>query len=242
KVAAGCDHAGGRSPHGSSKHVEPIPRAAARRRTPPHGPRGRAGMIRRTLAAALAASMLALVACEPGEDAGAPPAATQITIGSNPSGTHVYAVAAGLAKVLQERGGMRATMRPYTGSSVYLPMLQRGEIAFGLDTGIDSYLAFAGLPPYTEPMDRLRAVGVMFPLPIMYMVRADSGLTRIEDLRGKRVVIAFRANAALEQLHDAILATGGLTPDDVQPVVVAGLPDAMRMLTEGRADAVPTGL
>src|SRR5690606_14220834 len=127
-------------------------------------------------------------------------------------------------------------------SSVYLPMLQRGEITFGLNTGIDSYLSFSGRPPYPEPMDRLRAVGVMFPLPIMYMVRAESGLTRIEDLRGRRVVIAFRANAALEQLHTAMLATGGLTPNDVTPVVVAGLPDAMRMLTEGRADAVPTGL
>lgn len=169
-------------------------------------------------------------------------AADRVTIGSNPSGTHVYAVAAGLAKVLQENGGVRATMRPFSGSSVYLPMLQRGEITFGLNTGIDSYLSYQGLPPYTDRMDRLRAVGVMFPLPIMYMVRAESGMTQIEDLRGQRVVIAFRANAALEQLHTAILATGGLTPADVQPIVVAGLPDAMRMLSEGRADAVPTGL
>lgn len=201
-------------------------------------------MIRRTLTALFAAlPLLLLGACEPAGDDGAPAAAARsITIGSNPAGTHVYAVAAGFAKVLQERGGIRATMRPYTGSSVYLPMLQRGEISFGLNTGIDSYLAFEGLPPYTEPMDRLRAVGVAFPLPIMYMVRADSGLTRIEDLRGKRVVITFRSNVALEQLHTAILATGGLTPADVQPIVVAGLPDAMRMLTEGRADAVPTGL
>ncbi|HEX6994140.1 MAG TPA: TAXI family TRAP transporter solute-binding subunit [Gammaproteobacteria bacterium] len=200
-------------------------------------------MIRRTLAALFAALTLVLLgACEQAGDTGAPAAAQSITIGSNPAGTHVYAVAAGFAKVLQERAGIRATMRPYTGSSVYLPMLQRGEISFGLNTGIDSHLAFEGLPPYTEPMDRLRAVAVAFPLPIMYMVRADSGLERIEDLRGKRVVIAFRSNVALEQLHTAILATGGLTPEDVEPVVVAGLPDAMRMLTEGRADAVPTGL
>jgi uncharacterized protein len=77
---------------------------------------------------------------------------------------------------------------------------------------------------------------------IMYMVRADSDLHSVEDLKGKRVVITFRANAALDQLHTGILATGGLTPSDVTPVTVAGLPEAMRMLTEGRADAVPTGL
>ncbi len=197
----------------------------------------------RTLLAVIALlSTLLVSACGPSGDGSTAGASAPVTIGSNPSGTHVYAVAAGLAKVLQERAGIDARMRPFSGSSVYVPMLQRGEIAFGLNTGIDSYLSYQGLPPYTNRMDRLRAVGVIFPLPIMYMVRADSGMTRIEDLRGRRVVIAFRANAALEQLHTAILATGGLTTQDVQPIVVAGLPDAMRMLTEGRADAVPTGL
>jgi len=165
-----------------------------------------------------------------------------LTIGANPAGTHVYAVAAGLAKVLQENGGMRTTIRPFSGSSVYLPLMQRGEIALGLNTSIDSYLAFSGLPPYDAPMSRLRLLAMIFPLPIMYMVRADSDIRSIEDLRGLNVVIAFRANAALEQLHTGILATGGLTAEDVNPVVVAGLPEAMRMLTEGRADAVPTGL
>ena len=147
-------------------------------------------MIRRTLTAFVAALTLALTAgCGPDGGGEAPAASGQITIGSNPAGTHVYAVAAGLAKVLQEKAGLRVTMRPYAGSSVYLPLLQRGEISFGLNTGIDSYLSYNGLPPYSEAMDELRAVGVIFPLPIMYMVRADSGLARIEDLRGKRVVI-----------------------------------------------------
>ena len=166
----------------------------------------------------------------------------QLTIASNPAGTHVYAVAAGLAKVLQEHAGVRTTIRPFSGSSVYLPLLERGEVPLGLNISIDSYLSYHGLPPYDSRMRNLRLLGMMFPLPIMYMVRADSNLHRVEDLRGQRVVITFRANAALDQLHRGILATGGLSEDDVQPVIVAGLPEAMRMLTEGRADAVPTGL
>lgn len=178
----------------------------------------------------------------PGERASGAAAVEQVTIGSNPAGTHVYAVAAGLARVLQEDGGMRATIRPFSGSSVYLPLLHRGEIVLGLNTSIDSYLSYHGLPPYESAMTNLRALGMIFPLPITYMVRADSDMRRVEDLRGRRVVITFRANAALAQLHTAILATGGLTPGDVQPVTVAGLPEAMRMLQEGRADAVPTGL
>ena len=180
-----------------------------------------------------------LAGCGAGENSTRPQI---LTIGSNPAGSHVYAVAAGLARVLQENGGLRTTIRPFTGSSVYLPMMQRGEISLGLNTSIDSYLAYSGLPPYETPMHNLRMLAMIFPLPIMYMVRADSDIHTVEDLRGRDVVIAFRANVALEQLHTGILATGGLTPQDVNPVVVAGLPEAMRMLSEGRADAVPTGL
>ena len=174
-----------------------------------------------------------------GGSSGAP---GRLTIGANPAGTHVYAVAAGLAKVLQDTGTAQATIRPFSGSSVYLPQLQRGELALGLNTSIDSFLSYRGMPPWDTPMTNLRALGMMFPLPIMYMVRADSDLYTVEDLRDKRVVVTFRANASLAQLHEGILLTGGVTLDEVTPMTVAGLPDAMRMLTEGRADAVPTGL
>lgn len=203
-------------------------------------------MLARALIALLASALLA--ACGDGEgtggDAGAAASGTRdrITIGTNPAGTHTYAIAAGLAQLLQESGDARATIRPFSGSSVYLPMLHRGELVLGLNTSIDSYLSYNGLEPYSAPMSNLRALGMIFPLRITYMVRADSDLRSIEDLRDQRVVVTFRANAALERLHTSILATGGLTPDDVTPVTVAGLPEAMRMLQEGRADAVPTGL
>ena len=191
---------------------------------------------------ALCVAAVLVTACEAPDAGGAPRSFDQLTIGSNPAGTHVYAVAAGLAKVLQEERNVRTTIRPFSGSSVYLPLLQRGELALGLNISIDAYMTYNGLPPYDTPMRNLRLLGMMFPLPIMYMVRADSDLHTVEDLRDKRVVITFRANAALEQLHTAILATGGLTPADVRSVTVAGLPEAMRMLTEDRADAAPTGL
>lgn len=197
---------------------------------------------RRARSAALALICTALGSCGAADDGQRPSSPALLTIGSNPAGTHVYAVAAGLAAVLQKNGGMRSTIRPFSGSSAYLPLIQRGEIGLGLNTSIDSYLAFTGSPPYETPMSNLRMIAMIFPLPIMYMVRADSDLQRVEDLRGLSVVIDFRANAAMKQLHTGVLATGGITPEDVTPVVVAGLPEAMRMLTEGRADAVPTGL
>jgi TRAP transporter TAXI family solute receptor len=191
---------------------------------------------------AIVALAMVLIGCGDGEPGDANASSGPIIIASNPPGTNVYTVAGGLSKLIQESSSMRATIRPFQGSSVYLPMLQRGDVALGLNTNIDGYLSFRGLPPYGSPMTNLRTLGMMFPLNITFMVRADSDIYRIEDLRGRRVVVTFRANAALEQLHRGILATGDLDFDDIQPMTVAGLSEATAALQDGRADAVPIGL
>ncbi|MGE4658464.1 MAG: hypothetical protein AAEI08_05965 [Gammaproteobacteria bacterium] len=51
----------------------------------------------------------------------------RIAIGSNPAGTNYYVVAGGIAKFLQEETRIPAIVRPFSGSSVYIPMPHRGE-------------------------------------------------------------------------------------------------------------------
>jgi TRAP transporter TAXI family solute receptor len=165
----------------------------------------------------------------------------RITIGANPAGTNFNLVAGGFAKALQESLGIPASVRPYSGSSVYIPLLQRGEITLGINSSLDSYLAFTGQSPYAAAMTRLRGLMSVYPLEYMYWVRANSGLHRIEDLRGKRVVLNYRGLVPLDRLNRAILATGGLSEADVVPVTAAGLPEGARIVNEGRADAVAMG-
>src|SRR5690606_17749158 len=114
-------------------------------------------------------------------------------------------------KALQEALGIQSIVRPYAGSSVYVPLLHRGEIALGINSSIDSYLAFAGQPPYAAAMSNLRALLSAYPLEYMFWVRASSGLVRVDDLRGRRVVLNYRGLVPLDRLNRAILATAGLT-------------------------------
>ena len=165
----------------------------------------------------------------------------RISIGSNPAGTNFHLVAGGLAKLFQEQLSIPSIVRPYSGSSVYLPMLQRGEIALGINSSVDSYLAWRGLAPFPAPHTRVRSVFGVYPLGFMYWTRASAGLTRIEDLRGKRVVVNYRGLVGLDQLMRAILATGGLTEADIEPITTAGLGEGARAVQEGRADAVAMG-
>ena len=168
-------------------------------------------------------------------------AVRRITIGANPAGTNFNLVAGGFAKVLQQVLGVPSIVRPYSGSSVYIPLLHRGEITLGVNSSMDSYLAFRGISPYPAAMRNLRALLAVYPLGYMYWVRADSGLRRIEDLRGKRVVLNYRGLVVLDRLNRAILASGGLTESDVVAITTAGLDDGARVVQEGRADAVAMG-
>ena len=72
----------------------------------------------------------------------------RISIGSNPAGTNFHLVAGGMARLFQEQLDIPSIVRPYSGSSVYLPMLERGEIALGINSSVDSYLAYRGLDPF----------------------------------------------------------------------------------------------
>lgn len=166
----------------------------------------------------------------------------RVTIGSNPPGTSYYAVGGGIAGLLQRELGIAATVRPFAGSSVYLPLIQRGELPLGLNTGIDSYFAYTGSAVYEASMPNLRLLIMLWPIRHSYLVRAESPFRTIEDLAGQRVVTDLAANAFLGPFHRAILETGGLDENDVVAVNAAGLPEGLNLLTQGRVEATPAAI
>ncbi len=166
------------------------------------------------------------------------PAAAQgrITIGTNPTGTIYAVVGGGLAKLFSEKLGQPATAQPYAGSSVYLPLISNGEVTTGLSSSLDSGRAYSGAMTGERIAD-LRTLARLWPLRYGYMVRADSGIETIEDLRGKRVVVEIKANDSLSEANRAMLASGGLTEKDVKPVTIGGLPQGVQGVQDGSIDA-----
>ena len=161
----------------------------------------------------------------------------RLTIGTNPSGSTYFLLGSGFAKLFQEKLGIRSTAQPHAGSSVYLPLMNAGEITLGLNSSLDSGLAFNGKPPYRKPMSNVRAIARIWVLPYAYMVKASSGIKTIEDLKGKRVVVNFKTNVSLRQLNETILATGGLKRSDVKAIDSGGVVKGVNMVIEGRVEA-----
>src|SRR5262245_40371583 len=65
-----------------------------------------------------------------------------VTIGTNPAGTVFYALAGGLASVISGAAPFQAGIQPYTGTSTFLPLLDSGEIDFGVINAVEMNLAY----------------------------------------------------------------------------------------------------
>lgn len=170
---------------------------------------------------------------------------SRMTIGTNPSGTMYYVVGGGVATLFSDKLGIRATVQPGAGASVYLPLIHDGEVTMGLSSSLDSYMAWNGLGPYegTGGLMNLRAFSRAWPLPYAYVARRDSGFRTMADLRGQRVAVNFRANAALEGANRSMFVTAGLDPDtDIEPVTISGIPEGYQLLTDGSIAAAPTAI
>jgi TRAP transporter TAXI family solute receptor len=168
----------------------------------------------------------------------APPA----SIGANPPGTVFYAVASGLAKVANEAGTARLSVQPHTGSSTFMPLMESGELEFGVINAVDMGLAFrapgfkiGGRNPYS-PAPGIRLVMRGSPLLIALLVRRDSPIRTVQEVRGKRVTGEYPAHLAVWYNMLGLLASGGLTWSDVKVVPVPAVNDGLDALVQGRAD------
>jgi len=165
------------------------------------------------------------------------------TIGTNPAGTVFYAVSAGLAKVISGAGPMQSIVQPYTGSSTFMPLLDSGELDFGIINAVESNLGYQGPaklkiggknPLPHVPNTRLIMRGS--PLTVSLVVRKDSPIKTLQDIKGKRVTGEYPANIAIWFHIYTELANAGLTWDDVKIVPVPAVNDGVDALVQGRAD------
>lgn len=166
----------------------------------------------------------------------------QASIGANPPGTVFYAVASGLTKVVGEAGTARLAVQPYTGSSTFLPLLESGELELGVVNAVDMGLAYrgpgfkvGGRNPF-PPAPAIRLVMRGSPLLIGLIVRKDSPIRTVQEVRGKRVTGEYPAHLSVWYNMFGLLASGGLTWSDVRVVPVPAVNDGIDALVQGRAD------
>lgn len=148
-----------------------------------------------------------------------------------PPGSLNHTTASAVAKVMKEKGGINMLVQPTAGDQVIVPMVSRGEV----EIGITNILEFASYYESGKNPD-LRAIGSVHALRTAFWVRKDAPMQTIADLKGKKVASGYSAMRTIDLVSRAILATGGLTEKDIQPVMVPNVVRSADDFMSGAAD------
>ena len=165
-------------------------------------------------------------------------AAQNVGVGTMSQGTISFSTGSVIAKVMKENMAIESRVQPYSGESVLVPLINNGEVEFGIANVLEAQQAYAGQGSFSGRAQKdLRVAAVLYPLRTAYFVRADSDIKSLADLKGKRVTVGFSAMGTVDIIARALLAAGGLNDGDYRPVLVPNVVAGATQLQNGRADA-----
>jgi uncharacterized protein len=164
-----------------------------------------------------------------------------LSLGTAPPGGAFFVVGGALSEVLNEAGadrGWRVTAEATSGSQENIRRLVRGELDFALSNAAITYFAVRGGEGWDQAYP-VRTVMTLAPNVALFIAPAHAGVSRIADLRGRRVVIG-PAGAGFEFFVGPLLRAHGMSYGDFTSLN-ATQAAAVDMLADGSAAAAFIG-
>jgi len=152
-------------------------------------------------------------------------------------GSTGYSTSMGLFEAVAQISGIKVKVVPAgTDKSKILPLKEK-MMDLSLFTGGGQYFAVMGKGDFADwgPQPLRLIFGCPEGAIAGMMVRANSGIKTLADLKGKRVTL-IPGSPACEGLHAGYLAFGGLTWKDVKIVQMSSWGTAWKSVIEGSSD------
>jgi len=158
-------------------------------------------------------------------------------VGSNPQGSLAYAVGSAVSKAGIEHADLQMRVVPQGGPNVVIPLVNIGELDFSIANGAVASEAFDGRGSFSSAQGEVRVAAVLFDLVSGFMVRADSDIMTIADLKGKRIASEFLKQKTVHKNASAVMGLYGLSYDDVTGVPVPNGVRGVEDFETGNVDA-----
>lgn len=137
-------------------------------------------------------------------------AATRITMGGGSPGGTYYSVMAAMAKVLEDKSGdIKPTVETTKGSAHAMRLVNAGELTIGSGLLDTVARAWNGQKEFKEKLTNLRSVMAFIDIGDAFLVRQDSAIHSVKDLKGKRLGVSSPAS---KLAMDAVLKANGIEP------------------------------
>ena len=160
------------------------------------------------------------------------------SIGTNPQGSLFYSTGMAVSKVMVEKTGQQYRVAPYGGSSTYIPLMNKGELAFGCANGGETAFAYQGKEIFDgKPNSNIRMIAAYYKNYGGFAVRNDSSYKMMKELKGMRIPSDYTAGRIFHYLTEAILAAEDLTHSDFKLLPVPNFVAGINMFIQGKVDA-----
>ena len=163
--------------------------------------------------------------------------AQTVGIGATKAGA-VSQITATISKAVSEHApGVQMRKQTMGGTQQYIPVVNAGELEFGISNIPQFSMAFEGTGlskgnKYTN----LRLVSTIMKFRVSAVVPKKSGVTSIKQLKGQRMPVGFKGAPLFAYMFNGSLASVGLTSDDIKPVPQVGLVQHWRAFMAGKLD------
>lgn len=112
----------------------------------------------------------------------------------------------------------------------------KGEIGFSLGDSVKLAAEGNADAGFTAPLDKLRGIAAIYPNYIQIVASAESGITTLEDLRGKSVSVGA-PKSGTELNARAILEAAGMSYDDLGKVEYLPFAESVELMKNRQLDA-----
>jgi hypothetical protein len=144
-----------------------------------------------------------------------------------------------IGKMVQGKTGIQVRVIPVAGTTATQAAVQnrQAEITIGDVNNMGDAVRGEGEFEKLKPMTDLRVLIKLTDFPIGIMVRKDSGLMTVQDLKGKKYPIGWQAFPNGIPLGQGVFAAAGVDMGVVDGVNVSGLIPAANDFQSGKLDA-----
>jgi TRAP transporter TAXI family solute receptor len=164
--------------------------------------------------------------------------AQQVRLMTGPQGGSWYPLGGAIANIV-EKAGIRMQVMPGAGIA-NVQALQGSKADFGFGNSISTVDGIAGREPFKEQTTNVCNVATLYPQYFQVVVNADSGISSMEDLKGKSIAVQPRGNTA-EFISQQLLQVHGLKYDDMSRVSFVSYTDAVSLMKDNNAQAFTLG-
>ena len=164
-----------------------------------------------------------------------------LSMGTAPVGGAFPVVGGAIAEVLNEHPGTidwKVQAKGTKGSQENIRRLAGGDLQLALSNAAITYFAVRGEAGWEKAYD-MRSIVTLAPNVALFIARADSGIQKISDLKGKRVIIG-PSGAGFEMFVQPVVEEHGVKWSDFTQLN-ATQSGAVDMLGDGAADAAFLG-